>query len=163
MKHFIVRTLAISALSLGLAAAVSAQEDHGCSNASLSGSWGYTKTGTLYLPTGAAPFASIGTLTFHAGGDVSGKIEASVGGSVSKGELSGTFELKSDCLGTMTFGVYDPTGNLLRTVNMSLVIDDKERELRGLMTSLVLPNGMVLPSAIAGNARRLSPDRGDEQ
>jgi hypothetical protein len=31
------------------------------------------------------------------------------------------------------------------------------------MTSLVLPNGMALPSTITGNARRLSPDQGDEQ
>lgn len=163
MKHRFVRTIAFATLSLGLAAAASAQDDHGCSNARLAGSWGYTKTGTLYLPTGAAPFASIGTLTFYADGNVTGKIEASVGGSVSKGELAGTFGLNPDCLGTMTFGVYDPSGNLLRTVNMSLVLDDKAREMRGLMTSLVLPNGMVLPSAITGNARRLSPDEGDGQ
>ena len=163
MKQLIVRTIALAALSLGLAAAASAQDEHGCSNARLAGSWGYTKTGTLYLPTGAAPFASIGTLTFRADGEVSGKIEASVGGSVSKGDLSGTFEMNSDCLGTMTSGVYDPSGNLLRTIHMSLVLDDKARELRGLMTSLVLPSGMALPSTITGNARRLSPDQGDEQ
>ena len=89
MKNYIVRTIAFATLSLGLASAASAQVNPGCSNARLAGSWGYTKTGTLYLPTGAAPFASIGTLTFHADGNVSGKIDVSVGGSVGKAELIG--------------------------------------------------------------------------
>jgi hypothetical protein len=163
MKHYIVRTIAFATLSLGLANAASAQVNPGCSNARLAGSWGYTKTGTLYLPTGAAPFASIGTLTFHADGNVSGKIDVSVGGSVGKAELIGTFDLDSDCLGTMTFDVFDPSGKLLRTVSMSLVLDDNARELRGLMTSLVLPNGLSLPSAITGIARRLFPNQANEQ
>lgn len=162
MRNPILRTIASATLSLGLTAAASAQADH-CSNAGLAGNWGYTKTGTVFTPTGAVPFASVGRLDFDAAGNVSGTHEASVGGSVGRGTLNGTFALNSDCLGTMTIGVYDPSGTLLRTVSMSLVLDDRARELRGLMTSLVLPNGVSLPSVITGAARRLSPNQGDEQ
>ena len=127
------------------------------------GTWGYTKTGTIYLPTGAALFASIGTLTFDAAGNVTGTLEASLGGTIGNGEVAGTFTMNSNCSGTMAFGVYDQSGNLLRTVTMALVLDDKARELRGLMTSLVLPNGMSLPTVITGNARRLFPNQGNQQ
>ena len=165
MKRFtIVRTvLLFVALLLCLPAVTSAQDGRTCSNARLAGTWGYTKTGTIYLPTGAALFASIGTLTFDAAGNVSGTLEASLGGTIGKSELTGTFTMNSNCSGTMAFGVYDQSGNLLRTITMALVLDDKARELRGLMTSLVLPNGMSLPTVITGNARRLFPNNGDEQ
>ncbi|HSP56652.1 MAG TPA: hypothetical protein VLS25_13810 [Dehalococcoidia bacterium] len=126
MRHPIVRTIALAILSLGLAAAAWARDEH-CSNARLAGHWGYTKTGTVFTPTGAVPFASVGRLDFDAAGNVSGTHEASVGGSVGRGTLNRTFALNSDCLGTMTIGVYDPSGNLLRTVSMSLVLDEKAR------------------------------------
>ena len=162
MRNHLLRTIASATLSLGLAAAASA-DDVRCSNGSLAGHWAYTKTGTVFAPTGAVPFASVGRLDFDASGNVWGTHEASVGGSVGKGTLNGTFAMGSDCLGTMTIGVYDPSGNLLRTVSMTSVLDEKAGELRGLMTSLVLPNGVSLPTVITGNARRLSPNQGNEQ
>lgn len=161
--NFVLTALFFATALLSLAAVASAQDNHPCSNALLAGTWGYTKTGTIYLPTGAALFASIGTLTFDAAGNVSGTLEASLGGTIGKSELAGTFTMNSNCSGTMAFGVYDQSGNLLRTVTMALVLDDKARELRGLMTSLVLPNGMSLPTVITGNARRLFPNQGDQQ
>jgi len=167
MKRNLVRAVFIATLSVGVAAMASAQDpsaqDDRCSNARVAGEWGYTKTGTLYLPTGAVPFASIGKFTFEAGGDVSGTQEASVGGNVGKGQLNGTFAVDADCTGTMTVGVYDLSGNLLRTVTVSLLFDDKVTELRGLVTSLVLPNGTRLPTVMSGEARRLFPGRGDDQ
>jgi len=163
MKHQSARTMVFTALVLAVAAVAWADGGPGCSNALLAGTWGYTKTGTIYLPTGAALFASIGTLTFDAAGDVTGTLEASLGGTIGNGEVAGTFTMNSNCSGTMAFGVYDQSGNLLRTVTMALVLDDKARELRGLMTSLVLPNGMSLPTVITGNARRLFPNQGNQQ
>jgi hypothetical protein len=162
MKHHLVRTIAFATLCLGLAAAASA-DDVRCSNGGLAGHWGYTKTGTVFAPTGAVPFASVGRLDFDAGGNVWGTTESSVGGTIGQATFTGTFSLNSDCLGTMTGGLYDPSGNLLRTISMTLVLDDKAGELRGLMTSLVLPNGVSLATAITGNARRLFPYQGNEQ
>ena len=163
MKHQSARTMVFTALVLAVAAVGWADDGRKCSNALLAGTWGYTKTGTIYLPTGAALFASIGTLTFDAAGNVTGTLEASLGGTIGNSEVAGTFTMNANCSGTMAFGVYDQSGNLLRTVTMALVLDDKARELRGLMTSLVLPNGMSLPTVITGNARRLFPNQGNQQ
>jgi len=146
-------------LLLDVAAAVSAQ-DHACSASRVRGAWGYTKTGTLILPTGAVPFASVGRFSLDADGSLSGTNDGSVGGHVSKDVLLGTVEVKPDCTGTMTVEVYDESGNLLRTLAMGLVFVDDAREARGIVTSLVLPNGASLPSVITADARRLARNRG---
>jgi hypothetical protein len=128
-------------------------------DASVAGDWGYTKTGTLFLPTGAAvPFATMGKLTLEADGTLSGVNTGSVNGAVSNDLLSGTFQINSDCTGTATIEVHDQSGNLLRTLAMALVVDDNWRELRGLVTSLVLPSGASLRSVITAQARRVFPD-----
>jgi len=162
MKHELVRTISFIALLLGCVTATLAQDRPFCSNSHVAGEWGYTKTGTLFLPTGAAPFGTIGTFTLDADGCVAGRQLASVAGNVGGGVLYGTFTIDPDCTGTMTVSVYDPSGNLLRTISMSVVVDDKARELRALVTSLVLPNGTSLPAVITGEARRLSMGHGDE-
>jgi hypothetical protein len=163
MKRGALRTLFTLTLLLGLAAAAAAQDNPWCSTARVAGVWGYTKTGTLYLPNGtAAPFGSVGTFTLDADGYATGTQLASVAGNIAGGELDGTFTIEPDCTGSMTVGVYDPSGNLLRTISMSIVVDDKASELRALVTSLVLPNGMVLPAVITGQARRLFPSPADE-
>lgn len=163
MKRGALRTLFTLTLLLGLAAAAAAQDNPWCSTARVAGVWGYTKTGTLYLPNGtAAPFGSVGTFTLDADGYATGTQLASVAGNIAGGELDGTFTIEPDCTGSMTVGVYDPSGNLLRTISMSIVVDDKASELRALVTSLVLPNGTVLPAVITGQARRLFPSPADE-
>ena len=163
MKRSALRTLFTLTLLLGLAAAAAAQDNPWCSTARVAGVWGYTKTGTLYLPNGvAAPFGSVGTFTLDADGYAWGTLLASIAGSVAAGDLDGTFTIEPDCTGSMTVGVYDPSGNLLRTISMSIVVDDKASELRALVTSLVLPNGTVLPAVITGQARKLFPNPGEE-
>lgn len=162
MTRHLLRTLALVALVLACVAAAPRQGGPFCSNALVAGEWGYTKTGTIYLPTGAAaPFGSTGTLALGANGYVTGTQLASVAGNLGGGTLYGTFTIEPACTGTMTVDVYDPSGTLLRTVSMSLVIDDFGRELRALVTSLVLPNGTPLPAVITGGARRLFPGRGE--
>ena len=164
MKHEVVRMLSFIALLLGCVTVAAAQGGPICSNSRVAGEWGYTKTGTIYLPTGViAPFGSIGTFALDPDGYVVGTQLASVGGNVGGGELYGTFTIDPDCTGTMTVSVYDPSGNLLRTVSMSIVVDDKARELRALVTSLVLPNGTALPAVITGEARRIFMNLGADQ
>ena len=163
MKHQSARTMALTALVLAAAAVGWADGGRSCSNARAAGDWGYTKTGTLFLPTGAAvPFATMGTLTLGADGTLSGVNTGSVNGAVSNDILSGTFQVNGDCTGTATVEVYDQSGNLLRTLAMALVIDDNSRELRGLVTSLVLPSGASLRSVITAQARRMLRDEEDD-
>jgi hypothetical protein len=127
-----------------------------CSNAGVAGDWGYTKTGTLFAPTGATPFATLGILKLGRDGTLAGVNTGAVGGKVSADVLKGTFEVKPDCTGTTTVEVYDQSGALLRTIGMNLVVDDDANHLRGIMTSLVLPNGVSLPTVITADAKRLS-------
>ena len=160
MKHQSARTMVFTALVLAVAAVAWADGGPRCSNARVAGDWGYTKTGTLFLPTGAAvPFATMGTLTLEADGTLSGVNTGSVNGAVSNDLLSGTFQINNDCTGTATVEVYDQSGSLLRTLVMALVVDDNWRELRGLVTSLVLPGGASLRSVITAQARRVFPDK----
>jgi hypothetical protein len=160
MKHRSAWTMAFAALVLAVAAVGWADDGRRCSNARAAGDWGYTKTGTLFLPTGAAvPFATMGKLTLEANGTLSGVNNGSVNGSVSSDVLAGTFQIDASCTGTATVEVYDQSGNLLRTIGMALVVDDDARELRGLVTSLVLPNGVSLRSVITAQARRVFGDK----
>ena len=65
MKYQIVRTIVFAILSLGLAAAASAKDDHPCSIARVAGAWGYSLQGTFCPPdwTGPVPVAFVGTFT----------------------------------------------------------------------------------------------------
>lgn len=159
MTHRSALTVPFTALVLAVAAVAWADGGGGCSNARAAGDWGYTKTGTLFLPTGAAvPFATMGKLTLEADGTLSGVNTGSVNGAVSSDLLSGTFQVNGDCTGTATVDVLDQSGLLLRTLTMALVVDDNSRELRGLVTSLVLPGGASLRSVITAQARRVLRD-----
>jgi len=156
MKHQSAWTMAFAALALAVAAVGWADDSRKCSNARVAGDWGYTKTGTLFLPTGAAvPFATMGKLTLEADGTLSGVNNGSVNGSISSDVLAGTFQIDANCTGTAIVEVYDPADVLLRTISMALVVDDDARELRGLVTSLVLPSGASLRSVITAQARRV--------
>lgn len=159
MKHQIARTVPFMALLLSLAVVAPAQADPSCSAARVSGDWGYTKTGILFLPTGAAvPFATIGKLTLEANGDLFGMNNGSVNGAVSTDVLQGSFQVNADCTGSMTVDVYDQFGTLLRTIGMALVVDDDAKEIRGLVMSLTLPNGTGLRSVITAQAKRVTRD-----
>ncbi len=150
----------VGTLLSGLTAAAGAQDHRACSTARAAGEWGYTKTGTLVLPTGATPFASVGRFSLGADGVMVGENNGSVGGRVSKDVLKGTFEVNPDCTSAMTVEVYDESGTLLRTIGMALVFVDDGRAARGIVTSLVLPNGASLPSIITADANRLHRNRG---
>ena len=164
MKCNVVRTICFSAVVvLGPAAMASAQDDRTCSNVRVAGEWGYSWTGTIILPTGAIPAAAVGTFTGDAAGDLSGTQTSSLGGVVAQDTLKGIVTLNSDCTATMTVGLYDQSGNLLRTAVWAIVYVDDAREARGIFTSLVLPNGVSLPTIGTSNAKRLFRNRRNEQ
>jgi len=125
-----------------------------CSQAGVAGDWGYTYTGTIILPTGAIPAAAVGSFSLDAQGNISGMQTRSVGGSTAEETIKGTGMVNHDCTVTYTVEVYDGAGNLLRTAVLAGVFVDKERELRAIFASLVLPNGASLPPVITINAKK---------
>src|SRR5438034_11280932 len=77
MKRTIVRTalaiIFLATLHLCLAPAMRAQDDGGCSNATVAGKWGYTCVGTIILPTATGtvtvPVAAVGRFTLDRDGN----------------------------------------------------------------------------------------------
>ncbi len=135
MKRNIVRTIFFATLVLSLAAVAPAQADGACSPDMLVGTWGYSETGTLYNPAYTGPYASLGSFTIDADGNVSGARTASAGGTIVTATLKGTATVNSDCTGTLTVGFYDQSGNLTSTAVKAVVYADNAREARAIITS----------------------------
>ena len=162
-KRNIVRTVFfLATLLLSLAEVASARDEGICSNAGVAGQWGYAITGTLILPTGPVPFASVGRSTADAEGNFTATQTTAVGGKVSEETLKGTGTVNSDCTGTLTASIYDQSGNLTRTAVWAVVADDHARELRAILKSLVLePSGTSVPTVVTENAKRQFPKKGN--
>jgi len=161
-----VRTICcFASLLVSLAAAAPAQdhEDSTCSIARVAGDWGYTETGTLILPSGAVPFASVGKYTVDAEGNLSGKRNGSEGGIIQTAMVKGTATVNADCTGALAISLYDQSGNLLDTVIKALVYVDNAREARAIVTSVVLPDGTSVLPVITMNAKKLFPKRGNKR
>jgi hypothetical protein len=161
--NIIRRIFFFATLLLSLAALARGRDDGICSNAVVAGTWGYTETGTLILSTGAVPFAAVGRYTLDGAGNFSATQTSSLGGSVGENTLKGTATVNSQCTGTLTVDVFDQSGNLLRTAVLALVYVDNAREVRAIVTSLVLANDTALPPVITFNAKKLFPYRGNDQ
>jgi hypothetical protein len=164
MKRNIVWTIFfLATLFLSLAAVALAGDDDGtCSNARVAGEWGYSETGTFYLPTGAVPYASVGSYTLDAEGNLSGARTASAGGTIVNATIKGTATVNSDCTGTETLSFYDASGKLTGTAVKALVYVDGAREVRKIVTSVALPNGTSLGAVLTTNAKKQFLGRGKE-
>lgn len=160
MKRTFVRiTLAVllGATLLTLAQATRAQDEGGCSNASVTGKWGFTTNGTV---VGIGPRDSVGIFTLDGAGKlVNGKATASLNGNITDETFSGTYSVNPDCTGKLAIEIFDLLGNKLLTATLNVVFDDSVRELRAIFTSAVLPNGTALGTVITAQAKRLFPDR----
>jgi hypothetical protein len=150
------RVLGITLMTalMGLAPAAQAHNQT-CSQAGVAGEWGYTYTGSILLPTGAIPAAAVGSFSLDAQRNISGSQTRSVVSSVAQETINGTGTVNQDCTVTYKIDVYDGAGNLLRTAELAGVFVDKERELRAIFASLVLPNGASLPPVITINAKKI--------
>ena len=162
-----IRAIAFATLFVGLAAGASAQ-DHRCSNPGLAGAWGYTETGTVVAPSPSGPVqilaAAVGRYDFDSAGSFSGTQNSSAGGTVSPDMKRGTYTVNTDCTGTLTLDVYDSSGSSLRRSSVwAIVLVDNATEIHGIMTSMVLPNGVTLSPIMTMSAKRLFRDRGEEQ
>jgi hypothetical protein len=107
-----------------------------CSNRSLRGSFGFTSVGNLletggFPPYVVGPFAEVGRQTFNGNGETRGTATLSANGNILRVTFEGTYEVKPDCTGSMTFLV-DPIGPPAATADF--VIDDDGAELRVIIT-----------------------------
>ena len=123
-----------------------------CSNASVSGKWALTTTGSI---TGVGDVAAVGIYTATPSGHLTGSQTRSLGGQVAVETFSGTFSVKPDCTGSAVIEVFQ-SGTLVRTSTLDLAYDDNIREQRAIFRSVVLPDGTSLPTVLTIEARRIS-------
>jgi hypothetical protein len=136
---------------LGVAPSVQADEHKGCSNASLRGSFGFTNTGTnLALPPPfAGPIAQIGRQTFDGRGNTDATATLSANGNIARVTAQGTYEVNSDCTGSMTLSI-SPFGT---AVLLDFVIDDDGAEVRAIITDAGAVESLVFRKQFARGPR----------
>lgn len=126
-----------------------------CTGATAAGTFGFTTTGTLILPTGAAPVAAVGFVTFDLNGNATGSQDRSVGGAFAHETITGTFTVSHDCTIIVVANVYDSSGNLARTSTIPGVLADNGKQIRGIFETVMLPNGLNLPSTLTIEGNRI--------
>jgi len=119
----------------------------------LAGTFGFTTTGVLILPTGAVPVGAVGVITFDLNGNASGSQDRSVGGAFAHETLSGSFTINSDCTTSLIAKVFDSGGILVRTSTIRGVNNGKI--IRAIFESVTLPNGTNLPSVLTIEGNRI--------
>lgn len=126
-----------------------------CSGATAAGTFGFTTTGTLILPTGPASVAAVGFVTFDLNGNATGSQDRSVGGAFAHETITGTIAVNRDCTIIVVATVYDSSGNLVRTSTIPGVLVDNGKHIRGIFETVVLPNGLNLPSILTIEGNRI--------
>jgi hypothetical protein len=155
MTSFVIWPPATKYAASALPIVLHAQEQTtGCSLARAAGSYGVSDSGTI---VGIGPIAIVSLATLDAGGTISGKSTLSENGDIGQRTLSGTYTVNRDCTGTVTFGEFDQSGNLLITLTADLVWDDNMSQFRFIVTSVVVPSGPSIPTVLSGDGRKLVP------
>ena len=126
-----------------------------CTNATLAGTYGFTTTGVLILPTGPAPVAAVGSIAFDLNGNVSGSQDRSVGGAFAHEIINGNITITRDCELKLLANVYDNSGNLVRTSIIPGVLIENGEKLRAIFESVTIPNGPNLPSVLTVEGERI--------
>ena len=118
-------------------------DDDVCSDATLRGAFAFTGTGFITAPPPlAGPFAIVGRQTFDGNGAFTAAATESQNGNVGPVSIVGTYDVKSDCTGTLTANI-SPVGI---TTHLFFVIDDNGKEFQTIQTD----PGVV----VSGIARR---------
>ena len=126
-----------------------------CTSATLAGTYGFTTTGVLILPTGPAPVAAVGTIIFDLSGNASGNQDRSVGGGFAHETIAGTITITRDCALDFVANVYDGSGALVRTSEIVGVLVESGNKIRAMFKSVGLPNGPALPSVLTVEGERI--------
>ena len=126
-----------------------------CTSATAAGTFGFTTTGTLILPSGPVPVGAVGLITFQLNGDVSGNQDRSVGGIFAHETITGTLTVNRDCTISLLANVFDSSGNLVRTSTIDGVLVNNGKQIRGIFETVVLANGVSLGSVLTVDANRV--------
>lgn len=153
-RNFERPMLALLSFALLLASSAPAAHAATCTLASVAGNWGYTYTGTLLLPSGPVPAAAVGRYALDLDGNISGTQTRTVAGAAAQEVLKGSATVNSDCTGIATIGIYDQSGNLLRTGVLAEVFVNNGKQDRAIFESLVLPDGTNVPVVITAEANK---------
>jgi hypothetical protein len=123
-----------------------ADDDEGCSVASLNGSYGIQSTGSIIAFGPIGPVAEAGIIKFDGAEGVSQTTTVSTNGFIipNRSSLSGNYLVNSDCTGDLALVLPVPGGTITSTQHF--VIVDNGKEIRLVNTGA----GRV----IVGNARR---------
>src|SRR2546427_11727086 len=107
-----------------------------CPSATAAGTFGFTTTGTLILPTGPAPVAAVGLVAFDLSGNATGSQDRSVGGAFAHETLTGTLTVNRDCTISLVANVYDSSGNLARTSTIpGVLVVNNGKQIRAIFES----------------------------
>src|SRR5436309_8859919 len=126
-----------------------------CTGATAAGTFGFTTTGTLILPTGPAPVAAVGLITFDLNGNAAGSQDRSLGGAFAHETLTGTLTVNRDCTISLLANVFDSSGGLVRTLTIDGVLVNNGKQIRGIFETVVLANGVSLGSVLTVDANRV--------
>ena len=129
MNHIAAKafaTILLSTLAV-LGIVPNAQAQSSCSNASLSGSFGYTNTGTIVTPP-LGLFAGVGRQTFDGKGDTEATATVSVNGQIYQATIKGTYVVNPDCTVSMTLSVSAGGQHFTNQVDFVIVCGGTEVE-----------------------------------
>lgn len=117
-----------------------------CSQETVMGSYGISTTGWIVSAGPIGPVADVGVVTFDGDGGVSQTITVSLNGMIipTRTSLSGSYEVSSDCTGSITLTLPGPNGPIISTSHIAIVNHGKE------LRTIVTGAGRVL----AGTAER---------
>ena len=118
-----------------------AGDDFACSPTNVAGTWGYIETATIFDAGVGYPYASVGSYTLDAQGNLSGARTASLAGTPLKATIVGTATVNPDCTGTENLSFYDESGNLTGQATKALVYVNKGKEVNKIIT---VPSGLIV-------------------
>jgi len=126
-----------------------------CTSATAAGSFGFTTTGTLILPSGPVPVGAVGLITFDLNGNAAGSQDRSLGGAFAHETLTGTLTVNRDCTISLLANVFDSAGTLVRTSTIDGVLVTNGKQFRGIFETVVLANGVNLGSVLTVDGNRV--------
>src|SRR5437016_2316601 len=144
----------ICAMVAGVLLSVAPRVYAACSNATVAGTYGFTTTGTLFLP-GPVPVGAVGSITFDLNGNAAGTQDRSLGGAFAHETLTGTLTVNRDCTISLLANVFDSSGNSVRTSTIDGVLVNNGKQIRAIFETVVLANGVSLGSVLTVDANRV--------
>jgi hypothetical protein len=155
MNHKIPTTVLTLIIAVGLIVGIAPLAYAGgpCSlaRAAAEGNWSFTDNGTVI---GVGPRTAVGVFTLDGNGNLlNGKATSSLDGVVESETFSGTYTANPDCTGSFDVKIYSG-GSELFEVTIFASFDDNLKQVRGVFTSVVTPNGTALPTVINLEGRK---------